>query len=370
MLRITLTPKKSSKKLKQFTLLLLLNSLCVVSYAQDIHFTQFNESPLTLNPALTAATVDMRAILNYRSQWKSVTVPYTTYAASFEFKARLMQWAKSDPGHRTGFFHKAKNNLAFGLNFFRDKAGDAAMGTTQGNLTIATHLAVSDNSSLGFGLQGGVVQRSLNYSKVKWDSQYNGTSYNSALPSGEPDVPSNFVYGDYSAGVEWNYGKGEMYIAANNEVKANLGFAAYHLSQPNQSYLGDKDKLFAKFAFHGGLVYGVKGSNVLLAPSFMYLHQGPQQELNIGTMIKYKMRENTKYTGFKQASTVSIGAYYRAKDALAVVGLIELNKFALGASYDFNLSGLKNVSTGRGGFEIILRYCSPSPYLFQAKSRI
>lgn len=370
MLRINSVSKKSGKRLKQLTVLLLLNSVFLISDAQDIHFSQFNESPLTLNPALTAATVDMRAILNYRSQWKSVTVPYTTYAASFEFKARLMQWAKIDPGHRTGFFHKAKNNLAFGLNFFRDKAGDAAMGTTQANLSIASHLAVSDNSSIGLGIQGGVVQKSLNYAKVKWDNQYNGTSYNSALPSGEVDLPSNFVYGDYSAGIQWNYGKGEMYIAANNEVKANLGFAVYHVSQPNQSYLGDKDKLFAKFAFHGGLVYGVKGTNVLLAPSFMYLRQGPQQELNIGTMIKYKIHENTKYTGFKQASTVSIGGYFRAKDAIALVGLIELNKFALGASYDINLSGLKAVSTGRGGFEIILRYCSPSPFLFQAKSRI
>ena len=350
--------------------LLLLNSVFFMSSAQDIHFTMYNESPLTLNPASTAATVDVRGIINYRSQWKSVTVPYTTYAASVEFKARLMQWAKMDPGHRTGFFSKAKNNLAFGLNFFRDQAGDAAMGTTQANLSVATHLTVSENSSLGMGIQGGVAQRSLNYSKVRWDNQYNGTSYDPTLPTGEAEVPSNFIYGDYSAGIQWNYGKGEMYIAANNELKANLGFAVYHVSQPNQSYVSDNDKLFAKFGFHGGLVYGVKGTNVLLAPSFMYLRQGPQQELNIGSMIKYKMRENTKYTGFKQASTVSIGAFYRNKDAVAVVGQIELNKFSIAASYDFNLSGLKAVSTGRGGFEITLRYVSPNPYLFQAKSRI
>ena len=370
MIRITTILKKLKQEYKLILLVFILNSVFIMSSAQDIHFSQYNESPLTLNPALTAATVDMRAIINYRNQWKSVTVPYQTYAASFEFKARLMQWVKVDPGQRTGFFTKAKKNLAFGLNFFRDKAGDGAMGTTQANLSMASHIALDDRNSLGVGIQGGIVQRSINFAKIRWDNQYDGTSYNPAMASGETAVPSNFIYGDYSAGIQWNYGKGEMYIAANNELKANAGVAVYHISQPSQSFLGDRDKLFLKFGFHGGMVYGVQGSNLLLAPSFMYLRQGPQQELNIGAMIKYKLNENTKYTGFKQASTVSIGAFYRNKDAIAVVGLIELNKFAIGASYDFNLSGLKAVSTGRGGFEIVLRYCSPNPYLFQAKSRI
>ena len=370
MLEITTKLGKLGKKCRGLFILLFFNSMFLLSYGQDIHFTQFNESPLTLNPALCAATVDMRAILNYRTQWKSVTVPYQTYGASFEMKARLMQWAKMDPGHRTGFFSKAKNNLCLGLNFFRDKAGDAAMGTTQANLSVATHLALDDKNTIGIGIQGGIVQRSLNYAAVRWDNQYNGTSYNSALPSGESNIPSNFVYGDYSAGIHWNYGKGESYIAANNEMKANLGFAVYHVSQPNQSYIADKDKLFMKYAFHGGLVYGIKNTNVLLAPSFMYLRQGPQQELNIGTMIKYKLHENTKYTGFKQASVVSIGGFYRAKDALVIAAQMEINRYAIGFSYDVNLSGLKTVSSGRGGFEVTLRFFSPNPYLFQAKSRI
>jgi len=370
MLKNTTIPKKPKKIVRQISVFLILNSTFLISNGQDIHFSQFNESPLTLNPALTAATVDMRAIINYRNQWKSVTVPYQTYAASFEFKARLMQWAKVDPGHRTGFFTKSKKNLAFGLNFFRDKAGDAAMGTTQANLSVASHVALDDNNTLGVGIQGGIAQRSINYAQIRWDNQYNGTSYNPAMASGETAVASNFIYGDYSAGVQWNYGKGEMYIADNNEVKANAGFAVYHVSQPKQSFMGDKEKLFTKFAFHGGMVFGIQGSNVLIAPTFMYLRQGPQQELNIGTMIKYKMRENTKYTGFKQASTVSIGGFFRNKDAIVVVGQIELNRFAIGASYDLNLSRLKAVTTGRGGFEITLRYFSPNPYLFQAKSRI
>ena len=355
--------------MKQFLFIICI-SLVVVATAQDIHFSQFNESPLTLNPALTASNVDFRAIINYRNQWRSVTEPYQTYGASVEFKLGLTQWAKVDKGRRTGLFTIAKKNLAFGINFFRDKAGDAAMGTTQVNLSVASHLPLDKYNNLSIGIQGGFAQRSIDYAKIRWDNQYDGTSYNSALQSGEPNSPSNFFYGDYSAGIQWNYGKGEMYIAANNELKANAGFSVYHVSQPTQSFIGENERLFMKFGLNGGLVYGVKNSNVLLAPSFMFLNQGKQQELNIGTMIKYKLESDTKYTGYKQSSAVALGLFFRNKDAIILVTQIENKQYAIGLSYDFNISKLATASNARGGFELTLRYFSRKPYLFQARSRI
>ena len=57
--------------------------------AQDLHFSQFNENPSLINPALTGANSVMRASAVYRDQWRTVTVPYKTYGVSFEsrFKA-------------------------------------------------------------------------------------------------------------------------------------------------------------------------------------------------------------------------------------------------------------------------------------------
>jgi hypothetical protein len=47
--------------------------------AQDIHFSQFDQSPFNINPALTGAFDGaFRFIGNQRSQWRSVTVPYRT----------------------------------------------------------------------------------------------------------------------------------------------------------------------------------------------------------------------------------------------------------------------------------------------------
>src|ERR1700739_4797102 len=62
--------------------------------AQDIHFTQYFTSPLTLNPAMTGLVPeDLRFAANYRTQWSSVsTNPYATGTVSLDiatFKNKL-----------------------------------------------------------------------------------------------------------------------------------------------------------------------------------------------------------------------------------------------------------------------------------------
>ena len=58
-------------------------------YSQDIHFSQFNYAPLLLNPALAGGfNGDMRADVNYKSQWQSMApTPYKTVAASVDIRA-------------------------------------------------------------------------------------------------------------------------------------------------------------------------------------------------------------------------------------------------------------------------------------------
>ena len=56
-------------------------------FAQDIHFTQYYNSPLNVSPALTGVfQQDMRIALNWRNQWRSVPVDYRTYSAAFDTK--------------------------------------------------------------------------------------------------------------------------------------------------------------------------------------------------------------------------------------------------------------------------------------------
>ena len=54
-----------------------------LAQGQDVHFSQFYNSPLTINPANVGAfNGDIRAHSNYRNQWSSIQSAYKTYSFS------------------------------------------------------------------------------------------------------------------------------------------------------------------------------------------------------------------------------------------------------------------------------------------------
>jgi len=341
---------KLKNKPKSFTILLCLLSMQFTIQAQDIHFSQFYMSPLTLNPALAGATHDLDAAINYKNQWQSIAAPYKTTGASFDMRFNKKRG--------TGFW-------AVGVNFYSDKAGDAQMGTAQANLTLAYHVFLSQYSTLGAGIQGGYAQRSINYSVLQWGNQFDGMSYNPALYSGEPLNASNSIsYFDGGTGLDWNYDNtsGGASVTGNNDKIANVGIALFHVNQPNYSFYGQGEKLYMRYVLHGDGVFSIANSNIALRPGFMYSMQGSATELYFGTLVRYMLKQGSKYTGAFKSSAISIGGYYRSGDAFVADMLIEYSNYGIGVSYDFNVSGLSSVSSGRGGMEISLRYVLPNPF--------
>src|SRR5690606_35637327 len=71
--------------LKKCIFLVLL--LPIMAGAQDIHFSQFFETPVLRNPALAGIfTGDYRVQAVYRDQWRSVTDGYKTVSLNGEYK--------------------------------------------------------------------------------------------------------------------------------------------------------------------------------------------------------------------------------------------------------------------------------------------
>lgn len=317
--------------------------------AQDIHHSMFNETPVLLNPARAGVPFDARAILNYKSQWSTVAEPYKTIAFSGDMA-----------------LFKKKNKKAYmglGLTFYNDKAGDVGMKTTQVGLSVSGILKVSDNSLLSAGLMTGFLQRGIGTGNQQWGEQYDGTHWNSSLPTGESGTLQNHNLVDLGVGANYYYGKGEKYMTANDGVKVNVGVALFHPHGPKYSYYMDAtEKLYAKFVAHGWASFGTGNSNLCIEPSFVYYRQGSQQELTPGINFKYILSEASKYTGRKKASAFSLGGYLRAKDAFIATTMFEFSSYACGFSYDVNVSSLKVVSNKRGGFEVFLRFVFPNPF--------
>lgn len=333
--------------------------------SQDFHFSQYNENPLLMNPALAGATNVMRLSVSYRSQWQSVTTPFSSYGLSFESRFKASNWDKADP-KQTMTFKKSKNRMAGGITIYNDKAGDSKMGTLATNLTYAMFFPLNKNSNLSLGLQGGFVQRKMDPTKLIYGAQYNGYTYDPTMSSGEAYSRQSFMYGDLGSGICYTFNREERSITANDRIMAQVGLGAFHLTRPNQNFTnGEKDRLHRKYVFHGNFLFGIPNSKIGIAPSWITQFQGSSKEINAGMMIKYYIKDNSKYTGFLKQSSIGLGAYYRTGDAVVSSLLIETGRFAIGFSYDINTSKLATASNAKGGFEISLRMMTPTAFLYQ-----
>ncbi len=340
------------KQLFRF-LWILITASCIFSnacIAQDFHFSQFYLSPLTQNPALAGSVFEKQCLVNYKNQWGSITSPFKTLAASFDMRFKNKKTEK-------GFW-------AGGINFFTDKAGDSQMGTLQANLNIAYHVRLNEYNTLGAGVQGGFAQRSVNYNSLQSGSQYDGHTYNSTLPIGETFVKPSYSYADISTGMVWTYDNtsGAIKVADNNEQKASVGFSIFHVTQPNYSFYNSNENIKLKYVWHGSGLIAIPNNNLAFVPGFMYCLQGTSHELLVGSLIRYKLKQDSKYTGVKKGAAFSAGGFLRAKDAMVFAMLLEFSNYAIGMSYDINISKLSAATSGKGGFEITLRFVSPNPF--------
>lgn len=356
------------KKIKR--VIFILNCILPVAncLAQDIHFSQYNFSPITLNPAMTCVYKDLQATINYKEQWRSLNA-FSTSQATFEMKLNQRNWIKLDRMTET-YKKKLVKGLAFGLNFFSDKAGDGNLRQNEYSFSMAYHALLNPNNTLSVGLVGAFAQQTIDPTNLRWNNQYSSGVYDPNLPSGENFGNTSHAYWDFGAGILWSYGEAAHYLTENDQKYINAGIALAHFNQPEQSFI-TTDPLKRKITAHSNMLFGIKNTHYSIAPSVLYMQQGPQKEITFGTMIKYKLKEESKYTGVIKATVLSVGCFYRNRDAIIPYFLLELDKYTIGITYDANISSLATATTGRGGFEICLRFGTPSPFLYQnSKSRI
>jgi type IX secretion system PorP/SprF family membrane protein len=321
------------------------------SKAQDVHFSQFDQAPLFLNPALCAVTSDMRATVIYKDQWGSIGVPYQT----FGFNGEMALLKK--PGARHAY-------MGLGLSVFSDQSGDIELGQREASLTVSGIVPLNAKNIISAGLQGGFSQLSYNPSKLIWPSQYNGYAYDPTLPGETPNT-SQSNYADFSAGFNWSYGSNQQLILLGDPFKFDAGFALYHLNAPNVTfYTPTSNQLFIKYVYHANSIISLKGTRVQLMPSCMYLIQGPSTEFTVGSLIRYVFPEESKFTGTFNGAAIAGGLFFRTHDAFIVQTLLEFGKYGLGISYDFTTSALQTATNSRGGLELVLHYRGTSPFLF------
>ncbi len=148
-------------------------------------------------------------------------------------------------------------------------------------------------------------------------------------------------------------------------MKANIGFSALHLTQPKQLFFSNSsDRLNIKTTLSGLVEFPVSAQMDVI-PTFLYNYQGKYNETVAGAFAKYYL---TPVNGM--ATAVSLGAFYRVKDAFIIAAGMDYMNFNVGISYDINTSKLIAATNRRGGFEVSVIYVFKKIVPFVAKKRV
>ena len=297
---------------------------------QDIHYSQFYLSPINLNPAMVGQFKgDYRFIGNYRTQWQSVTIPFTTISFAADAK-KLFN----------------RKDVAAGIQINQDRTGDSKFNTFQINLSGAYMKPISKDSSrtLSFGLQSGFTNRSINYNPLSFDAQYNGYYYDPNLPTQETFLKASRTYLNLHMGVAYFWK-----VAPRKSI--NAGMALFNINKPKQSFFNnDGIKLDRRYVFHAGAEWKIHEKFNIL-PSMLFMAQGTYKEFDLGASVKYIL---TDFIGIYR--TVWAGLFYRNKDAGFLTAGMDYDQWKVGISYDINVSTLIPASNHRGGLELAIIY--------------
>jgi type IX secretion system PorP/SprF family membrane protein len=299
-----------------------------ILHAQDLHFSQFFNSPLTTNPANTGflPDADFRVGANYRNQWSAVmTVPYKT--TSIFADAQVLR-------------DKLENGwLGLGGVILSDVAGSGSLRSTKIYGSLAYHQMLGSSSLVSAGFNVGWANKRIDVSKLKFPDQFDGKFFDNPITAVSL-ANTNVSYLDVQVGMNYAYFPQE-------DIYINAGYSIHHVNRPKETFFNDNTNAGRIPMRHIGFLNAILKVNdrVIINPNAYFSTQARARELVFGINGNYNLSE------FGEKQLIG-GLYYRWGDAVAPMVGVELNKVRFTFSYDATVSSLRQFNGYRGGAEI------------------
>ena len=304
-------------------------------HAQDIHFSQYYNSPFSVNPSLAGMYEgDQRFGITYRSQWQSALVPYTTLLGSYDQK---LTFGASEKGFFSG-----------GLQFYYDAAGEANLSTTNLSVVGSYSFVLNEESYLSIGLQAGAAQRSFNLAKLSFDSQWNGEQFDPTRAIQEDFDRTSIFYPDFGGGVNF-HGR-----QRDRRTALDVGVALFHPFRPNQSFAADDpSNLPVRYS-----LYLLPTLQVTDRLDFVLHGMAQIQSVNVEALGGGSLRVHLNTQPGKRLAVQAGGAYRFNSIGDAFIPSVELfyRGWQAAFSYDINVSGFSVATNRNGGPEFTIRH--------------
>ncbi len=332
--------------LLKINILLSLQLLFIVNViSQDIHWSQFYNSVLNLNPALTGIQQgDIRFQVNYKNQWNRVPVGYNTLSASYDGKY---------------YSPKLRNSMfGAGLLINSDKSGYSKL--KQQNIQILGSIThrMGENHFLTGGIDIGFTQRTFDFSELSFSNQWNGDIYVPTSASREPNEGRYTKFIDFSVGVNYHF------QLPKKRTKLDFGVGLFHINKPRgNSFWADNTVFLPRRASFYSLatIYIAPKFDLIGAASFQYQSAHKEQLYMIAGRF-HLSQEKTKELALQ------FGAIFRNKDAFApAIEVHYKQQWQIAFTYDINFSPFKITTEKIGGPEFSLTYIITKPRFNKVK---
>lgn len=317
------------KKLHKSLLVLVLLAIAGQGVkAQDVLFSQFYANPLYMNPAFAGAKVCPRVSLNFRNQWPALVSAFTTVSASYD------QYVDGLHG-------------GIGAIVMADRQGDhGALSTTSAAVMYAFRFQLGSSIFVNAGLQGGITNTSLDWNNLRFPDMIDAVNGFTGMTSAQMPEHTNVWYLDFGAG------------AMVYSEKWYAGFAAQHLTQPDNGFYG-VTKLPIKMTANAGCLINLSAEQrrtsslglgtPIISPNIIYQHQQNFNYFNYGVYLDWM--------------PFMVGVWYRQSldnpDAFVFQIGFQQDYFKVGYSYDVTVSKLANNTSG--AHEVSLGLLLPCP---------
>ncbi len=320
--------------MRQILVVIITLSVCTFLQAQDIHYTQFYQSNLNFNPAMTGIfNGDKRLAASYRHQWYSVPVNYLTFSGAYDQKFYRK-------GNKKSFFS------AGGL-FNYDQAGDSRLTLAQLALSGSYTYLLNENNLLTGGLQIGGAYRQFSDEDLQWDNQFDGVMFNPMLSSGETFPQNNFLLMNGSLGLNYRWQKSER-------TKIDAGAAMMNLFSTDATFYDNGFDLSERYSFHIQSSFQISRSLDIMLMGLAQFQAGASQYVPGGILRMHLNQNRGKEFALDIGALARLGA--EEFDAIAPKIGFQFTRLYVTFSYDITLSEF-NIATSRvGGPEIHLQF--------------
>ena len=327
-----------------FTVIALL--LCAMTaFSQDLHYSQFYNSPQNLNPAQTGVfNGDHRFVLSHRDQWRYVPVPWTTFSGAYDRNITP--------------YRSEKQFYGIGFNINYDRQGDSRLNLLNLGLNGAIHRMINSRNILSLGANLGFATRGFDTKSLRWDKQWNGDVFDTSLPSQEAFQSTERInYLETGLGLNYRYQK-------SSRTTLDLGVAALHLIEPTASFYGDKDtKLPRRYTLNGVGNFQVS-DQVDVQLHALHQIQSKYKETVFGGLAKLYLNQNRG-----KELQLHLGLGYRTSKSFIPTIAMQYNDWYLGFNVDVDRTPFnKALNTSRGAYELHLRYIIKNVKPFRYKN--